>query len=149
MHTFCSVFLLFCLILLSGHSKSQTPDSAKVPEAKGISDTSDTFYMSLDQKATFPGGEEAWFRFLAVNMEYPAIAREKGIEGTVHVRFIIERDGSVSRVEVERTTARELNQAALDAVRRSPPWNPASNRGEAVRSIMVIPVTFRLDKIPN
>jgi periplasmic protein TonB len=149
MHTFYSYLLFICTILFSTHAQSQTPDTTWKRGGTGIADTSDTFFMTLDQVATFPGGEEAWFRFLSENMPYPSGAREKGVEGTVHVRFVIERDGTVTRVEVEASTARELDQAALDAVRGSPDWIPAMHNGQAVRSIMVLPITFRLERTSN
>lgn len=53
-------------------------------------------------EAEFPGGLEAMYRFISENLHYPDIARESNITGTVIVKFVVEKDGSISRASVVR-----------------------------------------------
>jgi protein TonB len=46
----------------------------------------------------FPGGEGALMQFVAKNAKYPVAAEEYGVQGRVMVRFIVEKDGSISNV---------------------------------------------------
>lgn len=139
---------LICLLLiifLSSPVISQVIDSTNKAKPAGTNDTEDVIYQFVEEMADFPGGEKAMIDHLATHTVYPAIAREKMIEGTVYVQFIVEKDGTITNVEVKRSTAPELNEAALAAVRSMPRWNPGKQRGKAVRLMYVLPVKFQLD----
>jgi len=96
--------------------------------------------------ATYVGGEDAMKLYLKGNMIYPDSAYDEKIEGTVLVRCIIEKDGSVFRPVLldPYRTPRSLHKEALRLVARMPKWNPATQDGVAVRSGVTIPVEFKL-----
>ena len=71
---------------------------------------------------------------------------EKGIQGTVHVNFIIDKDGKVTDVKVARSVDPLLDEEAVRVVSASPKWRPGRLRGQKVRTSMTIPVEFRLEK---
>lgn len=92
----------------------------------------------------FPGGEAALFRFLSNNIRYPAAARETGISGTVFLSFVVERNGSISNVEVLRGVGGGCSEEAVRVVKMMPSWNPGMQGGRYVRVKFTMPVKFVL-----
>ena len=84
-------------------------------------------------------------QFLGQNLHYPSIARENGIQGTVVIRFVVERDGSISNTEVVRDIGGGCGAEALRVVKSMPVWLPGKQQGRAVRVQFNLPVNFRLD----
>ncbi len=78
------------------------------------------------------------------NVVYPKKARQKGIQGNVYVRFIIEKDGYVSNVEVVRSVDPELDAEAVRVIKMMPRMEPAKVNGKPVRITYTIPINFRL-----
>jgi len=83
--------------------------------------------------------------FVGKHMQYPQDAIEREIQGVVFVGFVVERDGSVTNIEVLRTPDPLLSKAALDIIRKLPRYTPGMQRGETVRVKMVLPVRFALN----
>lgn len=96
--------------------------------------------------AEFEGGQEALVKYIADNVKYPEKAEEVGLEGRVLVNFIIEKDGSVSNVEVAESADSLLDAEAVRVISSMPTWKAGQNdNGEAVRVKFTIPVVFLLD----
>lgn len=103
------------------------------------------FHIAMvEKKPSFPGGEQAMYLWLSENMVYPAEATEQGISGRVVVQFIVERDGTITNVQVVRPRHQALNREALRLVESMPRWEPAEINGKPVRVSYILPVTFRL-----
>ena len=98
----------------------------------------------VDQKPSFPGGTKALNTFLASNLKYPVAAVENGIQGRVIVKFIVEKDGSISNVEVDRSVYPSLDNEAMRVVKAMPKWIPGQINGKAVKVKWSFPFTFRL-----
>ena len=92
----------------------------------------------------FPGGTSALMQWLRNNMHYPQAALEAGIQGRVYVRFIVEKDGSITNAEVLRTIDPLLNAEALRLVNAMPKWSPAKVDGKPVRFRYTIPISFQI-----
>jgi protein TonB len=103
------------------------------------------FVIVEDMPSFMGGGLNAFSSFIQKNLKYPPMASENGIEGTVYIRFIVEKDGSINRVELLRGVDPVLDKAAVAAVRRAPKWEPGKQRGKAVRVSCTIPIMFSLD----
>lgn len=84
----------------------------------------------------------AFEEFLAKNVIYPASAREDNIQGKVVVKFIIEKDGSVTNVKAIEFPSKDLAQAVITVVQQSRRWFPALQNGEPVRAQYTIPFKF-------
>lgn len=82
---------------------------------------------------------------LAAAIRYPDIARRNNIEGTVHLRVLVGKDGSIYDVEILSSDNELLDQAAIDGV-RSVRFTPAEQNGTAVNCWVVVPVQFRLGR---
>ena len=98
----------------------------------------------VEQMPEFPGGQEALMQFLRQEVKYPKEAEEKGLQGRVVVRYIIEKDGSISEVEIAKSVNEYLDAEAIRVVNAMPKWKPGKQNGEPVRVKFTLPVTFRL-----
>ena len=94
----------------------------------------------------YPDGTEGLMAFFAENLQYPVQAEEVGLEGRVLVNFVVEKDGSVSNVEVAESVDSLLDAEAVRVVELMKAWTPGKNEaGEAVRVKYTVPVNFMLD----
>lgn len=116
-----------------------TPTKVKTQPLK----TSKTAYASTagPNDASFPGGAAEFFMFIARNIEYPQSAIKDGIEGNVIVNFTVASDGKVTDVKVVKGVREDLDNAAIEVIKKSPKWNPAKPGGDASVNV---PVTFKL-----
>ncbi|MGM0612909.1 MAG: energy transducer TonB [Bacteroidota bacterium] len=101
-------------------------------------------FTVVEEQPSFPGGEEARRKYLRDNIEYPQMARESGIEGTVFVTFVVEPDGSITDVRVLRGIGGGCDEEALRVVRNMPEWEPGKQRGKEVRVQFNMPIRFKL-----
>ncbi len=100
-----------------------------------------------DEYPTFQGGDIYTFRnWVRERLDYPAVALENSISGTVSVTFIIERDGSLTNIEVLVAPDRSLSEEAVRVLKMSPKWTPGRTRGRTVRVKYSIPVNFVLEQ---
>ena len=99
-------------------------------------------------KAGFPGGDKEYAKFLSNNLKYPNSALRNGIEGTVYVKFIVDKDGSIMKdcVKVVKSIDTQLDAEAVRVVKMSPKWTPATQNEREVRQRMRVPVKFKISK---
>jgi periplasmic protein TonB len=97
-----------------------------------------------DVEAQFPGGEENMRKWMQENINYPEISMENGDQGRVYLKFVVERDGTITNVEVIKGTTRDLDNEAKRIVRNMPKWNPGEYSGNKVRSSFTLPINFEL-----
>jgi len=140
--------------MMASTAFSQEPKSSSAPkdtvtidseieELIGIDD-SQIFNMA-EQMPAFPGGEKALFEFIRLNVRYPNEAIEDRIEGTVFLSFIIEKDGMITNVNVERgVNGGGLNEEAVRVIKSMPNWHPARNDAKQVRVNYSLPIKFKL-----
>lgn len=101
-------------------------------------------FRVVEEMPQFPGGEKALYKFLAKNINYPDEAKEKGLSGKVFVSFIVETNGEISNVNVERGASPCLNEEALRIVKMMPKWKPGIQKGKLVRVQYHLPINFSL-----
>ena len=92
----------------------------------------------------FPGGQIAMMKYIMENMKYPEQAMKEGIQGRVAVRFIVEKDGSISDVKPVLSVHPLLNKEAVRVVESMPKWTPGKHNGKPVRVRFNLPVMFKL-----
>ena len=98
----------------------------------------------VEEMPSFPGGNGALMQWLNENVKYPVVAQENGVSGRVIVSFVVERDGSITDVQVVRSVDPALDKEAARAVKSMPKWIPGKQNGQAVRVKYNVPVLFRL-----
>jgi protein TonB len=102
------------------------------------------FYIVEDMPSFQGKGQEGFREWIAKNLRYPEIAAENGISGRVFVQFVVEPDGSVSKVQVVRGVDPALDKEAMRVVSASPKWSPGKQRGKPVRVAYTFPIVFVL-----
>ena len=105
----------------------------------------DVVFVIVEKMPEFPGGQQALWSFLANNVKYPAIAQENGIQGRTICQFIVNRDGSITDVEVVKSAGDpSLDKEALRLIKSMPKWNPGRQKGYPVRVKYTVPINFKL-----
>ena len=98
-------------------------------------------YASLKQKCS----EQKMLEFLYGNLKYPKKARKKKCQGTVYLKFVVEKDGTISNHEIVRDIGCGCGEKALRVIKLMPVWEPATQRGRPVRVQFNMPIKFRLE----
>ncbi len=107
-------------------------------------------YIVVEQQPEYPGGMGELMKYLRSNIKYPAESFEKGSQGRSYIQFIVEKDGSVSNVEVIKSSGdSSLDAEAMRVVSSMSKWKPGKQRGEDVRVKMTLPVAFILQGAAN
>ena len=114
------------------------PEPPKVEENK--------VFDMVEEMPSFPGGPAALMQFLQSNTHYPAVAQENGVQGRVTVSFVVEKDGSITDVQVARSADPSLDKEAIRVVKSMPRWTPGRQNGSTVRVKFNVPVTFKLQQ---
>ena len=101
-------------------------------------------FTVVEQMPMYPGGDAALMGYLRDNIKYPTVAAENGVQGRVVVGFVVERDGSITDVNILRGVDPSLDREAMRVVKSMPKWTPGKQNGSAVRVKYQVPVSFRL-----
>ncbi len=128
MKTLATFLALLCTVQI--HAQSPVNDS-------------EVFTM-VEETPEFPGGQDSLLRYLG-SITYPVYAKENDITGAVYAKFVIEKNGDVSSVEVARSSGSAILDSAVVAhVRLMPAWKPGTQQGKPVRVEYVVPIKFNL-----
>ena len=103
-------------------------------------------FTELENPPTYPGGMENFYRFLGQNMKYPAEAKKNDIQGTVFLSFVVEKDGTIADLKIDKKLGYGTDEEALRVIKLAGMWNPGTVEGKAVAAKYNIPVKFSLNK---
>jgi hypothetical protein len=155
-------FVLSSLAVFAQADSSSSDSSDKVVE-----------FITVETPARFPGGEEAFHKFIAQNLEYPKEAFENDVMGEVWIQFDVDKKGNVENVQVvkseiiqmeteveeigflkrKKVTRKEkkvegydycLGTCAANLISNSPQWEPATQRDKPVRMRYRVPIRYRI-----
>lgn len=101
-------------------------------------------FRVVEQLPEFPGGMSAFVKWLTDNLRYPTMAQRQNVQGRVVVTFIVNRDGTTSDIRVARSANALLDREALRVARMMPKWKPGVEGGKPCRTMMAVPIEFRL-----
>lgn len=134
----------------------------------------DSIYNVVAVNASFPGGDEGCYKFIAEKMRYPKLCQEYGVQGRVIISFVVNKDGSITEIKKVRApghvlTADEvasykkdhpdsteklevgqdlgdlLYEEGVRVLKQMPKWKPAQDKdGNVVRSRFNLPIQYRL-----
>lgn len=108
------------------------------------SDPGKEVFVVVEDPPAFPGGDDARKKYFLDNIKYPQLAREQGIQGTVFVTYVVEKDGTITNAKVLRGIGSGCDEEALRVIENMPRWVPGKQRGEAVRVQFNMPIKFAL-----
>jgi periplasmic protein TonB len=102
-------------------------------------------YEAVDEAPEFPGGYEAFKKYVASHINYPESAKEAGVQGTVYIRMTVSKTGAISEAVVVRDpVGYGCGAEAAKVIRSMPPWKPGKMGGNPVSVHYTVPVTFVL-----
>lgn len=102
-------------------------------------------FIKVEKMPTFRGGDLNAFRnWVQGRLRYPQIAQENGISGRVTLSFVVERDGSVTNIQILQSPDRSLAEEATRVVGNSPKWEPGMQSNRPVRVKYTLPVVFTI-----
>jgi TonB family protein len=109
-----------------------------------IQDQDTSVYTMIDEYPRFPDGDVLLSDFIKKNLKYPEECKEKGIEGSVMLLAIVEKDGSILNVRVLKSVDPLLDKEAIRIVKSFPKFLPGKLHGNPVRVNEVFPILFKL-----
>lgn len=115
----------------------------KPDEEKGIDDPNEVF-MVVEEMPSFKGGESAFRKYLQDNLVIPRAALEAGVKGKVYLSFVVDADGSLTRIKVLRGIGFGCDEECVRVLENCPSWNPGRQRTKAVKVEMSMPVEFNI-----
>ncbi len=121
-------------------------DEVEIIEAEEEEEEVDNqVFVTVENMPEFPGGEIALRNYVAKNIKYPVEASENGIQGTVYLRFIVLKDGSIGEVQLQRGVDELLDEEATRVVKSLPKFKPGRQGGRNVSVWFSLPVKFKLN----
>ncbi len=121
-------------------------DSVKIKK-QFIADSikrSNQIYTKADLAPNFPGGDNGLLRYIKDNMQYPTRDREDNRQGKALVRFVVEKDGSISNIKALTAPSTTMAMEAERLVKAMPKWAPGIVSGRVSRVQFTIAVNFTL-----
>jgi len=119
--------------------KKETPTAA--PK---INDNQNEIFSAVEHSAEFPGGIEAFYKYMNENLTYPEDARKNNIQGKVFVTFVVEKDGSITDIKVLRGIGGGADEESVKLLSAMPKWQPGIQNGFVVRQQYTVPIKFTL-----
>lgn len=101
-------------------------------------------FTTVEMMPEFVGGTGELYKWLGNNLRYPSAAINASVEGRVFVKFIVEKDGTISKLEVLKGIGFGCDEEALRTLQKMPKWNPGKQNGRAVRVYFTMPIVFKL-----
>ncbi len=102
----------------------------------------DEVFQFPDTMPEFPEGTDSMLRFLAKNIEYPHLALESEISGTVYATFVVGKDGTIEDISIARGIGGGCDQEAIRVIKIMPKWTPGMQGGKVVRTQFRLPIRF-------
>lgn len=110
---------------------------------KAQNDSVNEIFSIVEEKPSFPGGEEARIDFFKQKVQYPKDAFDQRIQGTVYATFVVETDSTISNAKILRGLGYGCDEEVLRVIGLMPKWIPGKKQGKAARVQYSIPVIFK------
>ena len=130
--------IFFSLMILMGTIKTFAQEVAADLPAKVVYEA-DHIYEQSDTKPDFPGGIKNFYYFVGKNYRVP---KDDNLKGKVVVKFVVERDGSLSNMKIVRDIGAGTGKEAIRVLKKSPKWIPGEQDGKPVRCQYEIPISI-------
>jgi len=128
---------------------AETPEVPENPEASEQPEVVDMYDAPVDIRVVedlpqFPGGAAEFMKWLTKNLRYPSSAQQQKVKGRVVAEFIVNKDGSVSDLQVVEHLNMACDNEVLRVLRMMPNWQPGLMNAKPCRTKVCIPVVFNL-----
>jgi protein TonB len=102
-------------------------------------------FVAVEEMPEFPGGTSELLKFLSANVSYPEEAISNNIQGRVILKFVVNADGSIDRIQILKGIDTLLDNEAVRVVKTLPKFIPGKQQGVPVPVWFSLPVLFRLE----
>jgi protein TonB len=131
--------------LINSVTDGNVDDTVKFIEpADPVLPPDNTPRIIVEEMPEFPGGNSELLKFIGENLNYPADAQDNNVQGRVTLKFVVNRDGSVDRIEIIRGVDPSLDNEAIRVIKSLPRFKPGKQDGVPVPVWFSIPVVFQL-----
>jgi protein TonB len=97
-----------------------------------------------DEMPEFVGGLLGLMKYLQKNIKYPREAKRANRHGIVHISFVVEKNGDINEVVLERGIGYGCDEESLRVIKQMPNWKPGKQMGKLVRVKFFLPIAFKL-----
>lgn len=124
----------------------EIPEDPEQPEQAEVVDMYDepVDIRVVEDLPQFPGGAAEFMKWLTKNLKYPPSAQQRKVEGKVLAQFIVNKDGSISNLELVQTLDPQCDREALRVLRMMPKWQAGIMDAKPCRTRVCIPIVFKL-----
>jgi periplasmic protein TonB len=121
------------------------PDIVAPPTEAPVEAAPEIFTI-VEEMPEPPGGISAFYKYIGSHIQYPAMAREAGITGKVHLQFVIEMDGTITDVQILKGVpgCGECDREAVRVLKAADKWKPGRQNGRPARVRYSFPINFKL-----
>ena len=102
-------------------------------------------YISMYERAEYPGGQQAIAQLIKKNFKVPEYATKRGIEGLIKVYFKVNKEGNVEGIDVSKSLCEPCDQEAIRIVKMMEQWKPGKKRGQYYVAPHSLPFRIRLE----
>ena len=113
-------------------------------DVKAVTEDPNEIFTAVENSAEYPGGIEAFYKYLSNAIRYPSVARENNVQGKVFLTFVVEKDGSLTDIKVMRGIGSGCDEEAMRVIKASKKWRPGQQNGRTVRQQYTVPISFTL-----
>jgi len=124
----------------------KTVDEVEDPDQPTVLDMENNplNFRVVEELPEFPGGASEFMKWLTKNLRYPAQAQQRKLQGKVVAQFIVNKDGSISNIELVKRVDPSLDNEALRVLRLMPRWKAGQQNEKPCRTQVCIPIVFKL-----
>ncbi len=128
-----------------GDSEAKTAEIVELsPEVLEPVNPEPVDYQVVEQLPEFPGGASAFMKWITANVKYPKFAQDRKLEGRVVISFLVDTEGNVTRMRIEKSNNRELGIAVLRVLETMPKWKPGISEGKPCTTMVAVPINFEI-----
>lgn len=141
------LLLITCLSLFAVARAQETLEDIEVvemPMAENPENKQPDIFVIVEDMPQFPGGDQALYKFINENVQYPDSAVTVGLEDLVLIRFVVDENGKVTDPKAVKGMFDILTEEALRVVSILPDFIPGKQRGKAVKVYYTVPFSFKL-----
>lgn len=112
-------------------------------------DTTDgNTFERVEIEASFPGGDNAWRKYLEKNLDGTVPTRRKAPAGTytVVIQFVVDKTGAVTQIKALTDHGYGMEEEVINLLKKAPRWEPAVQSGRVVKAYRKQPVTFMVEE---
>lgn len=128
--------------VLEGDAEDDLPEPDE-PDQKGGEEEVVSFRVVEDLPQP-PGGYGEFMKWLTRNLKYPENAQQRKLQGKVVATFIVNKDGSVTDVNIVKSLTADCDQEAMRVLRMMPRWTPGVQNDKPCRTQVCIPIIFKM-----